>query len=309
VAGGEWSGDIHYHRDAEESGWTGKFSLKEAEVPIAGLAHPLSLTTARVQLDGARVQVDRITGTAGKLAFSGDYRYEIGTTHPHRLHLRAETWDSADVEAELMPTMRRNTSLIARTLGRPMVTDWLRSRNVDGTVQIGEFTAGGVHLENFKTHLIWDVAHVQLEAIQAAIDRAALTGKLDVNLRGSRPTYRLTARVKGAKWQSGKLDLEASVQTFGTGTQLLTNATAEGVFTGSGVELGTLELSSVAGNYSFSWWQAGPRLLLSGLTLKTDEETYTGHGSTQDDGRILLLLTNGAREMRMSGTLAKLKVE
>jgi hypothetical protein len=65
----------------------------------------------------------------------------------------------------------------------------------------------------------------------------------------------------------------------------------------------------VAGAYSFSWWQAGPRLLLTALNLRTEDETYTGRGATQDDGRLVILLSNGAKEMRMSGTLAKLKVE
>ncbi len=68
-------------------------------------------------------------------------------------------------------------------------------------------------------------------------------------------------------------------------------------------------LRSVAGAYSFSWWQSGPRLRLTGLNLRTEDETYTGRGATQDDGRLVILLTNGAKEMRMSGTLAKLKVE
>ena len=100
------------------------------------------------------------------------------------------------------------------------------------------------------------------------------------------------------------------LETFGTGTQLLTNATAEGTFAGSAIEFGSLPpMRGVSGNYAFSWWQAGPRLRLTGLTLRTDDETYTGSGATRDDGRLLILLTNGAREMRMSGTLAKLKVE
>jgi hypothetical protein len=111
-------------------------------------------------------------------------------------------------------------------------------------------------------------------------------------------------------WQSGKIDVDSELETFGTGMQLLTNATAEGNFSGDAIELGTLPpLRSVAGTYSFSWWQAGPRLRLTGLNLRTEDETFTGRGATQDDGRLVILLTNGAREMRMSGTLAKLKVE
>ena len=64
----------------------------------------------------------------------------------------------------------------------------------------------------------------------------------------------------------------------------------------------------MVGVYNFSWWQSGPRLRLTALNLRTEDETYTGRGATQDDGRLIILLTNGAREMRMSGTLAKLKV-
>ena len=55
--------------------------------------------------------------------------------------------------------------------------------------------------------------------------------------------------------------------------------------------------------------ETAPRLRLTGLNLRTEDETYTGRGATQDDGRLVILLTSGAKEMRMSGTLAKLKVE
>ena len=53
----------------------------------------------------------------------------------------------------------------------------------------------------------------------------------------------------------------------------------------------------------------GSRLRLTGLNLRTGDETYTGRGATQDAGRLAILLSSGAKELRMSGTLAKLKVE
>jgi hypothetical protein len=310
IASGEWSGELRYHRTPAEAAWSGRLVLTDAAIAIPGLAHTVQLNSAHVQIDGARVVLDRIDAEAGKLAFTGDYRYEPGVARPHRLRVRAESWDAADLEAELMPTLRRNTNLIARALGRPMVTDWLRQRNLDATVQVDDFLLAGTHLENFRTRVLWDVARVQLEGIQAHLDRALLTGRLDVNLRGSRPNYRLTSKIKGMSWQSGRVDVDSALETFGTGMQLLTNATAEGSFSGGAIELGTLPpLRSVAGTYSFSWWQAGPRLRLTGLNLRTEDETFTGRGATQDDGRLVILLTNGAKEMRMSGTLAKLKVE
>ncbi len=310
IASGEWSGELRYHRTPAEAAWSGRLKLTDAAIAIPGLADTVQLNSAQAQIDGARVVLERIDGQAGKLAFTGDYRYEPGVARPHRLRVRAENWDAADLEAELMPTLRRSTNLIARALGRPMVTDWLRQRNLDATVQVDDFLVAGTHLENFRTRVLWDIARVQLEGMQAHLDRALLTGRLEVNLRGSRPNYRLTSKIKGMSWQSGRVDVDSELETFGTGMQLLTNATAEGTFSGGEIEVGMLPpLRSVAGTYSFSWWQAGPRLRLTGLNLRTEDETFTGRGATQDDGRLVILLTNGAREMRMSGTLAKLKVE
>jgi hypothetical protein len=306
---GQWTGALRYHRQPEAGGWSGTLTLKDAAIEIPGLADPVELAAAHVQIDGARVALDHIEGRAGKLSFTGEYRYEPDTPRPHRLRLRAGAWDAADIEAELMPTLRRNTNLLARTLGRPMLTEWLRQRNLDGTLQIADLALGGERLENFRARLLWDVARVQVEGIQATVDRGALTGKLDVNLRGSRPNYRLTAKVKGIDWQSGKLDANATIATSGTGIQLLTNLSAEGGFTTGALDLGTLPLRSAAGSYDLSWWQAGPRLRLSALNLRTEDAAYTGHGGTQDDGRLMIVLTDGAKELRMSGTLAKLKVE
>jgi hypothetical protein len=181
---------------------------------------------------------------------------------------------------------------------------------VDGTVQIGDLAIGGAHLKGLRSHVLWDVARVQLDAMQARLDDALVSGKLDVNLRGSRPNYKFDAKVKGLPWQGGDLNLEAAVDTFGTGTQLLTNLNAQGVFSGTNFELaGLAPLRTAAGTYNLSWWQSGPRLRILALNLRTDEETYTGRGATQDDGRLVVLLTSGGKEMRMTGTLAKLRIE
>jgi hypothetical protein len=307
---GSWSGDLRYHRDAEAAGWSGQFSLTDAGIAVPGLANPVLIASARAQIDGARVVVDRIAAQAGALPFAAEYRYEPGSPRPHRLRLRAESWDAADIEAELMPTLRRNTNLIARALGRPMVTDWLRERSLDGTIQIDDLAVAGAHLENFRGRVLWDEARVQVEGIQTRLDGATVTGKLDVNLRGSRPNYKLAAKVKGVAWQGGKVDLEAALDTFGTGVQLLSNLNVDGTFSGANLDFaGLAPLRTAAGTYNLSWWQSGPRLRLSSLNLRTDDDTYTGRGATQEDGRLLVLLSSGAKEMRMSGTLAKLKIE
>jgi hypothetical protein len=106
------------------------------------------------------------------------------------------------------------------------------------------------------------------------------------------------------------VDAQGTLETSGIGMQLLANLTSEGTFAGSNMDFGPLTLCrTVSGNYALTWPQAAPRLRLTGLNLRTADELFTGSGGTQDDGRLVVLLTNGTREMRMSGPLAKVRVE
>ncbi len=151
---------------------------------------------------------------------------------------------------------------------------------------------------------------MQLDNLQADVGRTSLTGQLNIDLRGSRPTYRFTGKMKGIEWQAGKLDAQGSIETFGTGLQLLGNITGDGAFTGEAVDFGSYGVArTVSGAYALAWGQNGPRLRLSNLSVRTEDETFTGRVATLEDGRLAASLTSGGHEMRVSGTLAKLKVE
>ena len=103
------------------------------------------------------------------------------------------------------------------------------------------------------------------------------------------------------------MDAEGTLETAGTGTQLLANLTSDAAFTGSALDFGASPpLESVSGTCNLAW---SPRLRVTGLSLKTEDETYTGRGNTLEDGRLVIQLTNGAREMRMVGPIARLKLE
>jgi len=309
VRSGQWAGLLRYHRDPEKSGWTGRLQLTGAELDVPGLADPVKLATARARIDGARVTVDRVEATLGKTSFTGEYAYEPGAARPHRLRLNSPLVDAADLETEMAPTLRR-AGLLARALGRASVPDWLQQRSVEGTLRIDDLALAGAHFENVQTHMLWDVTRVVFADIQAKLDRAVLTGKLSVSLRGARPSYDLAAKVSGVAWQAGKVELEGSLATSGTGSQLLVNLTSEGTFSGAGVDFGAgPPFRTVTGAYSLEWWQSAPRLRLTDLNLRAEGETYTGRGATQDDGRLTILLSNGAKEIRLTGALAKLKVE
>jgi hypothetical protein len=82
----------------------------------------------------------------------------------------------------------------------------------------------------------------------------------------------MAATLKGVECKAGKVDAEALLLTSGIGEELLANLRAD-------------------------------------LQLSTGAETYTGHGAAQPDGTLLAQLSSGTRELRVSGTLAQLKVD
>ncbi|MGA7241370.1 MAG: hypothetical protein WBY44_37150 [Bryobacteraceae bacterium] len=307
---GVWSGHLNYHLEPKKSAWSGDLQVTDAKIAVPGLADPLVLTAAHARIDGPRLALDRIEAQAGKMAFSGDYQYEPDAARPHRLHLRADSLDAADLEAEFRPTLRRDGNLLARALGRSTLPDWLKQRGVEGTIAVNHLDLAAVRVDNIKAHLAWDVSRIDLDNLQAMLDGAPLTGRLAVNLRGSRPAYKLVARVKGWDWQSGRLDAQVTADTAGMGPQLLTNLQAAGSVSGAALDFGTaLPWRCVSGAFNLVWAGAAPRVRFTALSLRTGDDIYTGQGGTQDGGRMLLTLTNGPKELHISGMPGALKVE
>jgi len=309
VRSGDWSGALRYHWDAAKTGWTGTLQVSQAEVPIDGLADPLVISSARVQMEGARVTIDRLRGGVGKLVFTGDYSYLPGAPRPHRVHLRGAEWDAGAVEAECLPVLRRGSSLLARALGRTAPPDWLKGRALEGTIHIDHLAAAGVRLDAVRSQIAWDGTRVEFSGVEATLARASIKGRLNVNLARELPAYQFTGQMKNMPWQSGKLDAEGSLTTSGIGSQLAANLAAAGAFAGTGLDFGTASPCRASGDYSLAWVRGMPQLKLSHLNLRTEDDIYTGRGATQNDGRLLIVLTNGSEELRLAGIPGKLKVE
>ncbi len=309
VASGQWSGLLRYHTGEDRSAWTGRLQLKDAEVPVPGLTHPAKLSTATADLNGARVSLRKVEGSLGPFKFTGEYDYDPKLRRPHRINLRLPEADAADLETELAPTLRRS-GLLARALGRTAPPAWLKERQLEGNIQIDDLAVGGSHMENLHAHIVWDSVQAQLESLRATLGDAALSGRFAVNVKGAQPGYTFSGTLKGLPWQDGKVDLEGKLETSGMGRQLLANLSSVGVFLATGVTFGDeTPVRAVDGSYSLEWWQSAPRVRLTSLNLRTEDETFTGRGGTQDDGRLVVILTGRGREIRMSGILPKLTIE
>ena len=323
VSSGTWKGQLRYQIAAQslnaqplaappKTGWTGAIDLQDAQFPLPGLAEPVAVGSASAHIDGARVALDHIHAQAGKIAIEGDYRYEPQMARPHRVRIRIPEADAAELERLLMPTLRHSRGLIARalSLGGTSLPEWLAARHVDATVQIDALHLGDAEVGALRTHLLWDAAKAEFTDIRASLDGGRVAGVLAVGLRGNRPTYRLEARAQGVDWKSGKVDAETVLESSGTGLELLARLHSSGAFVARGLEMEALpDLESVSGAYDLVWAQMAPILHFTDLQLVSGDETYTGQGATQPDGRLLFQLTSGSKEMHMSGTLAQLRVD
>ena len=329
VSSGTWTGQLHYRlcgapppqapigpvRSAacpENTGWTGKVDLSDATFPLPGLAEPVEVQSATAYIDGAHVMLDRIRARAGAIAFQGEYQYAPQVTRPHRMRIWIPEADAAELERVLMPSLRHSRGLIARALSvvRTPVAGWLADRHVDATVQIGSLHLADAEARDIQAHLLWDATKADFEDIRARFDGGRVTGALTVNLRGSRPSYRLEAHSTGVVWKSGKVDADTVLESSGTGAELLARLHSTGAFEVRGLEMEDLpDLESVSGAYDLVWSQAGPLIRFPDLQLVTGDETYTGQGATQPDGRLAIQLSSGSKEMHMSGTLAGLRLE
>src|SRR5207302_1783473 len=156
---------------------------------------------------------------------------------------------------------------------------------------------------------LWDGGKAQFDKFQARMDGGRVTGALAVSLRAGGPAYRLEARCRGIQWKSGNVDTETVLETSGTGMDLLAHLHASGGFRADGLEMEALpDLERVSGSYDLVWLGGGLRVRFPELELVSGDDTYTGQGSSQPDGTLLIQLSSGSKEMNMSGTLAELRL-
>jgi hypothetical protein len=311
VRSGSFRGQLRYDGGAGDGGgWNGRIELEDGELPLPGLAAPLRIASARVQIQGRRVVLDRMRGSAGKVALEGEYRYEPQADRPHRVRVRVAEADAAEVERVLAPSLRRSSSLMARLgLATGRVPQWLAGRHMEGRITFGALDLNGIRLENVRARFAWDGPGLELSAIQARVEGGALEGTLMVNLRGIRPVYRLAGSLKGLDWESGRLDAEGTVETRGTGRELLAGLRCEGTFSGEALDAAAVPWQTASGSFVAGWADSRAVLQFPELQIWAGGEHYTGRGATAEDGRLVLVLSSGGKEMRMSGTLAQLRVE
>jgi hypothetical protein len=287
--------------------WSGDYELQNARIPVEGLAEPLRVQSAAVTLSGKRVAVTRLRARVGTIAFSGDYRWEPASLRPHKFHLTIPVADAAELQRVLAPALVRDRGFFARTLrlSDAPVPDWLKTRRADATISIGSLTFGETKAHVESARLLWDGAQVRLVGMDAHVDQAALTGDLNISLSGPAPHYRFVGKLTDLPYKDGRLDFEGSLDTDGTGADMLAAAHAEGHVRGRSIAFSPdAEFRTVAACFEVTEQASGERWKLSSVEVTQGADTYTGSGLTQTDGRLVLDLLSRGRQVRYSTLLA-----
>jgi AsmA family len=309
--GGAWRGALRYRQDADAPGeWSGAIHMTGTSVAVNGLAAPLAIEDASVKLDGDRVSVTDVKGALGETAIQGDYRHQPGARYPDRIRCRVDRLRAGELERWFTPTLQRQAGLLSRALafGRAPLPDWLRTRKVEGTLEIGNLTVQGFDFESVRARWFWDGARLEFTRVSARSAQGRIDGHLSIGMAGREPAYDLGVAVESVAWRGGTLGGDARVSTSGFDEELLGRMRAEGTFHGRSVALSSdTELPFISGCYSLSWSGKTPSVELDCLRVGVGTDILTGHAVARD-GRISVELSGGAHPLRLAGSLSPIEL-
>jgi AsmA-like protein len=310
---GTWKGWIAFARNEDHPGvWSGEYELQNAVMEIPGLAVPVRFNSASVEMNESRMQITRIRAQLGALRIEGEYRYDSKAARPHRLRLNVPEVQLAELERLMLPALRREEGFLARAfrLRKPAIPKWLQERSVEASIEVANLMNGEVALGQLRAKGVWDGTAIAFSDIECGLNEMRATGKLAIDLSRGLPSYRLSGKLENFDYRGGALDLDGELETSGIAETLLLNIRSDGTFEGRGIALAPdAQITDISGTYRVAPLSGIPRLLLSNLQVVQGADTLVGQGASQPDGRIVLELTAGRRQVRLTGMLLPIHTE
>jgi hypothetical protein len=100
-------------------------------------------------------------------------------------------------------------------------------------------------------------------------------------------------------YKGGKVDFSGKLTAVGTGRALLASTRAEGTLRGRAIAFSPdADFRRVSGRFQVNMTAAGPQWRLSALEITQGSDSLFGAGATQADGRLVLDLSGGGRQLR-----------
>lgn len=310
LSDGQLTGTFLYAHDEEQTpAWSGQFEFTDATLNPPGVATALEHAQGHVAFNASTFDLAHFSAQLGEQAVRGSYRYNAAAKRPEHVHLELTAADLTSMESALDPTLEAQGLLARLRLSRRAVPGWLAARNLDGDLQIAEFSVNDTKLGPLSARFTWQGTNLQFTAVQLNLAEGLIRAQGAVNLASYTPRYHFAAKVAGFPWRGGLLSADGTFESFGTGSESLQHLHADGTFMGDDLTLTEDdEFNRVSGDFDFSFADGWPKLRLSNVEASEGEEAWNGQAASQSDGKLIFDLEHAGRQRRVVSTLAPANV-
>ena len=302
-------GDLGSSANPAPAIWSGQFELNDATLAVPGLGVPLEHAHGKASFGGSSFELDHLTATLGGRPVHAAYRYNLLARHPEHLRVEFPTADLSELQA-VFASDKRNAGLWARlgflrrSFGIAPLPTWLTTRNLEGDLLVDGLSAEGQPLGALHTHFLWQGANLELTDLALNLLHGRISAHGAVDLGPYIPRWQFSASASDYPWGGGSLDAEGKFSSAGAGKDLLRNLTAEGSFTGQDLALSANDkFENVSGVFRFSFADGWPDLRLSEIQAVQNGDRWSGEGSTQSDGKLLVDLAHEGRQVHFVSSL------
>jgi hypothetical protein len=311
LADGYITGQFVYRYEGPDSSaapklpaWSGQFQFSNGTLVAPGLALPLKHAQGHAVFTATTFDLPRFSATLGQQTLYGSYHYSLLAKRPERVHFDLPSADLSQLEAALAPALRQEGFFAHLPFTRRSIPVWLADRNLEGDIAIGHFSVNQTAVGSLSARFLWQGTNVQFTGLQLHLAQGLVKATGTVDLASNAPRCRFSATVGGFPWGGGVLSAEGQLQTSGTGLDSLRNLHARGSFAGEDVSLSAANaFSQIAGAFDFSFADGWPDLRLSKLQATQDDEDWSGEAASRSDGKLLIDLENGERQLHLVSAL------
>jgi AsmA protein len=299
------TGELRYaNSPPDDPSWSGEFQVSRASFDPPGLAAPVRDFSGRFELSGNELDVVRFSAKVAAEPVTGTYHYYAKGPRRERLRLQLQKLDLAAVDQLLAPTLGPQDFFSRFRFGPRSLPSWLAHRNIEADVSVGQLSIVGNELGPARAHIIWAGPVINGTAIRVDLPQGAIVASGSVNLSNVHPRYSVSGEASGLPYKGGFVDISGRLTSSGQGADVLANLRASGDFDGQDLEAtDDVNFTSISGQYTFSVESGRPSLRLTGVSAQQLDETWHGAGASDKDGSLVLQLTSGTRQLRVSSSL------
>lgn len=306
---GMWSGTLWLASSPDGApAWQAGGELRGMKIAVPGLAAELEVDRASLRSSAQELEISELTGRIGGIHITAGFVERAGPGRTQQLKLRMARAGAAELEALLLPALRRRSGYLVRTLGigANELPDWMAGRRLQGEVSIGRLGVDEQEIGDLSFRFYWRGPSVILADVTARMGGGQLSGGAEAELGGAEPRYRGNLFLHSLPWRQGILEGQAAVESAGTGEDFVKSLRLEGSLRGRGVELTEEQRWEIgAGCFTLTRDRSAWRWQFTQLQMDNEGEPMLGSGATTQDGRIALdLSASNGRVRRLAGKLS-----